>query len=754
MKKLAMFFLGTATVILSFSSWAETTEIKLTSGEHLTGEILSIAEGEMVLSCPWGKASIELDALEEIYFTPQKEKIFARGLLLKDGTNLLGAELSEKKKDKFVFSLPYGKLILTDPLELSYLNPKDSGELVLPDNLKAKSTQIVLQSRGDFPREKIVGELVRYEKESFRIKSDYGLLEVPEAEVRGISFTGKAPSLGKPGLKIWQNLPLQGKPASFTEGAWKIEAPFGVFLVERYGLIREIIYPASQLSAPEEEMVLVTLQDGTELWGNILAWEDKQVTFSLKYGTLSLSSLEILKISSLSMALSPNIPPNILSLTAQPETLKPEEVSLVTCQAQDPDGEALSYEWSVSQGSIEGEGTQVKYKAPSSSGNYSLEVTLTDERGAKVRGSLTIMVQPANRPPEIISLAAYARTLEAGKTTLVTCEAEDPDGDRLSYEWSVSAGSIEGSGSQVRYKGPSSPGNHLLEVMVTDQKGLKVKNRIWVIVTEPKDHWPMFGYDLGRSGTTPSGGPKGEVALLWRYRTGDDIFSSPAVAEGIVYVGSYDDSLYVFDAKSGKLLWKYETENDISSSPAVAEGIVYVGSADNHLYALDAKSGKLLWKYETENDISSSPAVAEGIVYVGSYDDSLYVFDAKSGKLLWKYETESDIRSSPAVAERIVYVGSADNHLYALDAKSGKLLWKYETGDDVFSSPAVAEGTVYVGSADNHLYALDAKSGKLLWKYRTRHDVFSSPAVAKGIVYVGSYDNRAYAIGRRITRRK
>jgi len=746
MKKLGIFSLGVAIVTLSLSSLAETAQIELTSGERLEGDILSIQQGEMVLSTSWGEASVKLEAVKEIYFTPQEEKVSANGLLLKDGTNLLGAQLTGKEEDKFVFNLPYGKLILTDTLQLSYLNPKDPGKLVLPDKLKAEPAHILLQSRGDFPQEKIVGELLHYEDESFRVKTAHGVLQVPETAVRGMSFTGKAPSLEKPGLKIWQDLPIQGKPISFTEGTWRIEVPSGVFLVERYDLIQEITYPPNKLSPPEEEMVLVSLQNGTDLWGNIVAWQKKEVTFSSKYGRLSLPSLEILKVSSISTVSFANTPPKILSLSAQPETLKPEEISLITCQAEDPDEEPLSYQWSASEGSIQGEGAQVRYKAPSFPGKYLLEVTLTDERGAKVKRSLTIAVQALNRPPEITSLVAYPRTVEAGKTTLITCQAQDPDGDTLSYEWSVSAGSIKGSGSQVRYKSPPSPGNYLLEVMVTDQESLRTKHRIKVTVTKPKGDWPMFRYDLGRSGTTVSRGPKKGARRLWRYRTGDDIFSSPAVAEGVVYIGSYDDNLYALDAKSGKLLWKYETGDHVCPSAAVAEGVVYIGSYDDNLYALDATSGKLLWKYKTGDDVCSSAAVAEGVVYIGSYDDNLYALDAKSGKLLWRYRTGDDVRSSPAVAEGVVYVGSCDNSLYALDAKSGKLLWEYRTGDDVLSSPALAEGVVYIGSYDDSLYALDAKSGKLLWKYETRDDLFSSPAVAEGIVYVGSCDDNLYAL--------
>ncbi len=80
---------------------------------------------------------------------------------------------------------------------------------------------------------------------------------------------------------------------------------------------------------------------------------------------------------------------------------------------------------------------------------------------------------------------------------------------------------------------------------------------------------------------TPSGGD-----LRWRYQTGSSVRSSPAVADGVVYVGSWDNHVYALDASSGDLLWSYQTGSTVYSSPAVAGGVVYVGSVDHHVYAI------------------------------------------------------------------------------------------------------------------------------------------------------------------------
>ena len=165
---------------------------------------------------------------------------------------------------------------------------------------------------------------------------------------------------------------------------------------------------------------------------------------------------------------------------------------------------------------------------------------------------------------------------------------------------------------------------------------------------------------------------------------------------------------------NGQLKWNYTTDDGVVSSPAIVNGVVYVGSFDNNLYALYANNGTKLWNYPTGSVVRSSPAVANGVVYVGSNDFNVYALNAATGAKVWNYTTDGAVLSSPAIANGVVYVGSGfnyntgiwDNNLYAINANNGTKLWNYTTGDEVYSSPAVANGVVYVGSDDGNVYAL------------------------------------------------
>ena len=103
----------------------------------------------------------------------------------------------------------------------------------------------------------------------------------------------------------------------------------------------------------------------------------------------------------------------------------------------------------------------------------------------------------------------------------------------------------------------------------------------------------MFGFDAAHTHWNPyekvlNKTNVSHLKLDWSYATGVWIGSSPAVANGLVYVGSADKKLYAFDAgcrSACQPLWSYATGSYIYSSPAVANGLVYVGSDDKKLYA-------------------------------------------------------------------------------------------------------------------------------------------------------------------------
>jgi len=259
------------------------------------------------------------------------------------------------------------------------------------------------------------------------------------------------------------------------------------------------------------------------------------------------------------------------------------------------------------------------------------------------------------------------------------------------------------------------------------------------------DDWTAFRHDSSHSGYTTVNTPTNSVKPLWTFKTWKAVTSSPAVANGYLFIGSRDWRIYCLNASNGKQMWNYSTGNEVNSSPAVYNGSVYVGSDDGYVYRIDIVTGMPLWKSEIEGLVRSSPVIAEGRVYIGSGDHDVFCLNASDGAIIWSYPTSNRVHSSPAVSDGVVYVATDDFFVYALNASTGNEIWRCHTGS-VVSSPCVYNGSVHIGSTDGYVCALNASTGAKIWQYQTAGSVSSSPAVAYGRVYVGSDDNNVYCL--------
>ncbi len=311
--------------------------------------------------------------------------------------------------------------------------------------------------------------------------------------------------------------------------------------------------------------------------------------------------------------------------------------------------------------------------------------------------------------------------------------------------------------------------------------------------------WTMFHYNTLRTGSSPTTAPN-TPTLMWTKATGAQVYASPAVSDGTVFIPSYDGNLYAIDEYSGQTRWTYTTALPIYSSPAVSNGIVYVASRDGQVYAINEQTGVLVWRTSNvynnpSNPITSSLLVANGRVFFGSWcygslcnpAGHFEAIDASTGTVLWINATSAAVISSPSADNGWVFVGEDDGTVLAVNATNGHRIWVTSAGATVrngvvyfgtgrgnlyavnattgiqiwgptlsagavTSSPALALGAkmLLVGSNDHYVYALNMTNGSRLWRYPTGGPVSSSPAIADGRVFIGSQDSGVYALGPKI----
>jgi outer membrane protein assembly factor BamB len=253
----------------------------------------------------------------------------------------------------------------------------------------------------------------------------------------------------------------------------------------------------------------------------------------------------------------------------------------------------------------------------------------------------------------------------------------------------------------------------------------------------------------------------------WRQETRGSESASPAIADGMVLIGSSDGGMYAFEEETGEQRWQsdvatYEVDPRVaedvrlsSSTPAISGDLVFVASTTGTVYALDVRTGKERWNASVAAGELTMPVIADGFVLVNSADVSgrtgierlspaqeLVALDVATGTIAWSVSSEAEGLLPVAVDDQRVYLVEPDrakSTVRALDLSTGQEQWAYSVEHGILDSAVIANDTVYVGNVDGYVYALDATTGQEQWSVRLGGTVGSSMAVVDGLIYVLSF---------------
>ena len=67
-----------------------------------------------------------------------------------------------------------------------------------------------------------------------------------------------------------------------------------------------------------------------------------------------------------------------------------------------------------------------------------------------------------------------------------------------------------------------------------------------------------FRADAARTGVYPSSGPLTEPTVRWTFKTPGPIVTTPAIADGVVYIASMSGHLYAIELATGKEKWNFK----------------------------------------------------------------------------------------------------------------------------------------------------------------------------------------------------
>lgn len=241
---------------------------------------------------------------------------------------------------------------------------------------------------------------------------------------------------------------------------------------------------------------------------------------------------------------------------------------------------------------------------------------------------------------------------------------------------------------------------------------------------------------------------------------------APVVADGTVYGGDLEGTVFALRAGDGEKLWQTQLDNPtlrllrrgISEYTIgydqvpiqAAGGLLYVtpmalrDDQQNDLFALSQSDGSIRWHYPLR--FGSPPLLDDGVAYVGAtVDDAtqgeVLALDAATGARLWSVQLAACPTPEPlATADGLLYVGTCNGtDLVALRATSGAIVWRTRTQANVsyFDGASVAGGVV-VASNSSGVFALDAQTGALRWSHNLRGS--GGPLATEHTVYVGTAD--------------
>jgi len=116
-------------------------------------------------------------------------------------------------------------------------------------------------------------------------------------------------------------------------------------------------------------------------------------------------------------------------------------------------------------------------------------------------------------------------------------------------------------------------------------------------------------------------------------------------------------------------LWSRELTVHACATPAIHDGLVYVGDLGKKIYCIDAATGKLFWTHEARGDVYGPPLVADSKLYVATRKGEFLIFAVgRTKKLLASIQLDSAVHGSATAANGAIYVATMKK-LYALGKK-------------------------------------------------------------------------------------
>jgi outer membrane protein assembly factor BamB len=265
----------------------------------------------------------------------------------------------------------------------------------------------------------------------------------------------------------------------------------------------------------------------------------------------------------------------------------------------------------------------------------------------------------------------------------------------------------------------------------------------------------LWEYDLdAESGTSLISGQEGfyiadnqnslyslsaEGELHWKSVIPGLVTGGVCEDEAHVYLGTESGQFLALDRGQGNTVWVYQSREAIHSPPVCAQGHVFFGCDDLTLYCLDPQ-GKLKGHFLASGPIRGGIAVAGNRLFFGADDAYVYCLNLEEFELRWKVKTGGKVQFTPAVDSRHVFVVSMNNVLTCLHQKSGHVRWWKSLPARTDYRPEIIEDRIVVTTRSRKAVAFDINTGNVRGEYTAKAALRSNPVWVSPYLVVSIQD--------------
>lgn len=178
----------------------------------------------------------------------------------------------------------------------------------------------------------------------------------------------------------------------------------------------------------------------------------------------------------------------------------------------------------------------------------------------------------------------------------------------------------------------------------------------------------------------------GDGSLIWKATLNGSLAGSPTLSEDgkTIYVGTLNDTLYALNTQGGGERWSVSTQGWVWTTPVVADGVVYFADLEGSVFAHDAATGAEKWTTGIGGAVRGTPVIAGESLIVAVEEGLVYALNLTDGSKKWEHTIDGQnadrlLSNLLVIGDKVLIVPlAAEKLVYALKVSDGNEAWTYK----------------------------------------------------------------------------